>query len=53
MRVSSPPAGTISSASDVTDEPNQNSKPRCDSDEAEAPTDRELVRAHVVHMQRR
>ena len=30
-RVSSPPVGTISSASDVTDEPNQNSKPRCAS----------------------
>src|SRR5829696_3925447 len=31
MRVSSPPVGTISSASDVTDEPNHNSKPRCGS----------------------
>src|SRR3954471_20968487 len=27
-RVSSPPVGTIPSASDVTDEPNHNSKPR-------------------------
>ena len=31
-RVSSPPVGTISTASDITDTPNPNSKPRCDSD---------------------
>ena len=31
MRVSSPPVGTLSAASDVTDTPNHNSKPRCDS----------------------
>ena len=30
-RVSSPPVGTIPTASDVTDDPNHNSKPRCDS----------------------
>ena len=33
-RVSSPPVGTFSSASDVTDTANPNSKPRCDSDGA-------------------
>src|SRR5215212_10299553 len=32
MRVSSPPVGTFSTASDVTDDANQNSKPRCDSE---------------------
>src|SRR5215207_3655413 len=32
MRVSSPPVGTISSASDVTDETDPNSKPRCDGE---------------------
>jgi hypothetical protein len=31
MRVSSPPVGTISSASDVTDALNQNSKRECGS----------------------
>src|SRR3954466_15716689 len=30
-RVSSPPVGTISTKSDVTDDPNPNSKPHCDS----------------------
>src|SRR3954447_17291591 len=30
-RVSSPPVGTIPSASDITDDPNHNSKPRSDS----------------------
>src|SRR3954466_7247450 len=29
MRVSSPPVGTFSATSDVTDETNQNSKPQC------------------------
>jgi hypothetical protein len=29
MRVSSPPVGTLSSASDVTDGRNENSKPHC------------------------
>jgi predicted enzyme related to lactoylglutathione lyase len=31
-RVSSPPVGTIPAASDITDKPNHNSKPRCRSD---------------------
>jgi hypothetical protein len=42
-RVSSPPVGTLSFASDVTDEPNRNSKPHCDSDDRRARSDREFV----------
>jgi hypothetical protein len=37
MRVSSPPVGTIPTASDVTDRPNRNSKPRCGSADCRPP----------------
>jgi len=52
MRVSSPPVGTLSAASDVTDTPNHNSKPHCESDGLELAGERELTRADVVRMQR-
>src|SRR3954451_16188548 len=50
MRVSSPPVGTFSPASDVTDETNHNSKPQGDSDGARPPSDRQLTRALIVPM---
>src|SRR3954467_11625248 len=49
-RVSSPPVGTIPSASDITDDPNHNSKPQGDSDGARPPSDRQLTRALIVPM---
>src|SRR5215211_2421439 len=45
-RVSSPPVATTPSASDVTDEPNHNSKPRCDSEHS-GPVSRLSTRASV------
>src|SRR5512133_3213792 len=41
------PVGTITSASDVTDSPNRNSKPQRDSDAARARSDRELTKLVV------
>jgi hypothetical protein len=42
------PVGTLSSWSDVTDRRNENSKPHCGSDGAQAASDRELARVEVV-----
>src|SRR4029450_5935726 len=52
MRASSPPVGTISTASDVTDDPIQTASLIATADGARAPPDRELARADVVPMHR-
>ena len=46
------PVGTITTTSDVTDEPDPNSKPHCDSDDRRARADREIVCGDVVPMHR-